>query len=75
VLTAGRDLPDLQLPKLNGPEPSADCGTAAAARRHYRRGEKVCDACRIAERIDKRARAERARQRRASFLADMQATA
>ena len=25
------------------------CGTSAAIRRHYRRGEPLCDACRLAE--------------------------
>src|SRR5580704_12301636 len=28
------------------------CGTLAAARRHYRHGEKLCEACRQAERRD-----------------------
>ena len=28
----------------------APCGTPAAARRHWRRGEKPCDACRLASR-------------------------
>jgi hypothetical protein len=36
-----------------GPQPSEPCGTPAAARRHYRNGEPVCDACKRANRIDK----------------------
>jgi len=38
--------------RRNGPEPSEPCGTLAAYRRHYRRGEPPCDACRIAHNRD-----------------------
>lgn len=31
-----------------GPKPTQPCGTVAAARRHERHGEPVCDACRAA---------------------------
>ena len=31
-----------------GPKPTKPCGTVAAARRHERYGEPVCDACRAA---------------------------
>ena len=39
--------------RRNGPEPSEPCGTLAAYRRHYRRGEPPCDACRIARNREK----------------------
>lgn len=47
-----------------GPEPVQPCGTYAAWQRHYRRGEKPCDACtdanrrRTAERFGLRAGAQ-----------------
>jgi hypothetical protein len=33
---------------MRGPRPTAPHGTAAAARRHYRHGEKPCEPCRVA---------------------------
>ncbi len=30
---------------MSAPEPWQPCGTPAAARRHYRRGEPLCEAC------------------------------
>ena len=45
------------------------CGTTAAARRHRRRGEEVCDSCRAAEKAsrDDQARAARAKSRAESL--------
>jgi hypothetical protein len=36
---------------MSGPPPRQPCGTLAAVRRHYRRGEPVCADCRQAERL------------------------
>lgn len=50
----------------NGPAPSAPCGTRSAYRRHQRRGESPCGACKAAEARDRYARADRAARRAAS---------
>jgi hypothetical protein len=44
-------------------------GTTAAARRHYRRGERACEACRRAERDARDARREAAAARVAAWQA------
>jgi len=59
------DLPD-ETPAPRGRAASSPCGTPAAARRHWRRGEPLDEACRQASCRDRRERAARQSERRAA---------
>lgn len=59
------DLPD-EAPAPRGRAASSPCGTPAAARRHWRRGEPLDEACRQASRRDRADRSARQREKSAA---------